>query len=230
MKNTLFLLGFIAILTGGCQMHSSGPDFAPGLSHMDFTINTSSMAINGDVYNSSQVTASNPQPPVESGVEVGTSDRVDFEVNYGILVDHHLEIGATFEYATETLSTNYSSTPHGTTGDLYRTEGLGDPSEADVASSILIGSYARYYFGHQGPMHHWVQGDVGYNAFDFFSSLDLEDFKVFDTSGLYVGVSAGVTYFLTESTALEISAGTTSVFGKDTMTDVAVQGGISVFN
>jgi hypothetical protein len=232
MKNTLSLLGFIAVLTGGCQMHSSGPDFNPGLSHMDIAINTSNVSITGDVYNESDVITGVPVPGVTEGVEVGTSERVSLGVNYGILVDRHLEIGGTFGYASDKISTNFHYEDHGTTGTPYRVqdESGSDLSEADLATSISFGGYTRYYFGHQGPMHHWVQGDVGYHIFDFFSSLDGPDYTAIDPSGLYGGVSAGVTYFLTESAAFEMSGGIISVFGTDSMTDVSVQGGISVFN
>ena len=52
----------------------------------------------------------------------------------------------------------------------------------------------------------------------------------FDADGVFGGASAGATYFLTESAALEISVNTKYVFGTDSMTEIAFQGGISVFN
>ena len=208
MKYTVSLLALASLVAGGCQSHPNGqnlgPIFAPGSVHTSIAIGSNVGEIVGVGYD------------VEGAVDpasLADSTGVSFSGSYGTFMTESMEMGASLSYGMHTTELKFSGAV-----DDVRT--LDTPTSED-STSFSGSAYTRYYIPLDCPVLPWVQGNVGYA---------ITDVSEVEADGFFTAGSIGMTYFVSDIHALELSAQLAQTWATDTTADFGVFFGYSVFH
>jgi len=212
MKYTVSLLALASLVAGGCQSHPHGhnhdPIFAPGSVHTSIAIGSNVGEIVG--VGSPVVDG---EATVDEASSLADSTGISFAGSYGTFMTEFMEMGASLSYGMHTTERKFS-------GDLKSVRIL-DTITSEDSTSFSGSAYTRYYIPLACPVLPWVQGNVGYA---------ITDVSEVEADGFFTAGSIGMTYFVNDIHALELSAQLAQTWATDTTADFGVFFGYSVFH
>jgi len=211
MKYTVSLLALASLVAGGCQSHPHGHDlgpiFAPGSVHTSIAIGSNIGEIEGVGFDA---LGEKVDP-----ASLADSTGISFAGSYGTFMTESMEMGASLSYGMHTTELKFSGggidTPHTLVEDIT----------SEDSTSFSGSAYTRYYIPLACPVLPWVQGNVGYA---------ITDVSEVEADGFFTAGSIGMTYFVDDIHALELSAQLAQTWATDTTADFGVFFGYSVFH
>jgi len=211
MKYTVSLLALASLVAGGCQSHPHGHDlgpiFAPGSVHTSIAIGSNVGEIVGVGFDGALNETVDP-------ASLADSTGISFAGSYGTFMTESMEMGASLSYGMHTTELKFS-------GDIDAGHTLEDAITSEDSTSFSGSAYTRYYIPLACPVLPWVQGNVGYA---------ITDVSEVEADGFFTAGSIGMTYFVDDIHALELSAQLAQTWATDTTADLGVFFGFSVFH
>lgn len=217
MKNPLLLLALAAVAAGGCQASHSGPEFAAGMSRVNYAVGFSSAEADGAAFTSASGGAPSLVDNVLSDVVVSEYDAINLAASYSLFVSDSVELGSRLGFVQAGVD-NLTETTTDYDGDGFDDRALTNGVASDTdETSFTFGGFSRWYpnalrFSSIAP---WAQFDFGYYTGDI--------------SGLYYGGSLGASWFLSDTSAIEARIFGETISDDDEVSNVGLEVGYSIF-